>query len=126
MGNTEFEIKKSPISGRGLFATQLIKQGETVVTWHPKVLTKSVAQALPEDEQKHYLYPDGDKMLWMQEPERFVNHSCEPNTHVVGMSDVASQDIQVGEEITSDYMDLETEEFECHCGSLHCRKPALK
>jgi len=36
---------------------------------------------------------------------------------------VASRDIQPGEEITSDYMDLETENFRCHCGSAKCRNP---
>lgn len=120
-----FEIKESTISGKGLFAKVLIPKGTVVLAWKPKVLTRQEAKKLPEEEQKHYLYPDGEKMLWMQPPERYVNHSCEPNTHVEGQSDVASRDIQPGEEITSDYMDLETENFTCHCGSEKCRNPAL-
>ena len=120
----KFEVRESPISGKGLFATELIKNGKTVVAWKPKVLTKEQVEALPEDEQKHYLYPEGDKFLWMQPPERFMNHSCEPNTHVVGQSDVASRDIEPGEEITSDYKDLEKEGFKCHCGTDKCRNPA--
>lgn len=120
----KFELRQSQISGKGLFATELIKNGETVVRWNPKVLTKEQANQLPEEEQKHYLYPEGDKFLWMQPPERYMNHSCEPNTYVVGQSDVALRDIQPGEEITSDYMDLEKESFKCHCGSAKCRNPA--
>ncbi|MCB9822392.1 SET domain-containing protein-lysine N-methyltransferase [Candidatus Nomurabacteria bacterium] len=117
------EVKESTISGKGLFANALIPKGSVVLAWKPKILTKQEANKLPVDEQKHYLYPDGDKMIWMQPPERFVNHSCEPNTHVEGQCDVASRDIQPGEEITSDYMDLETENFRCHCGSAKCRNP---
>lgn len=122
MPNAEpkFEVRISSISGKGLFATSLIKANETVVSWHPKVLSREEADALPTSEH-HYLYPDGDKMLYMQAPERYMNHSCEPNTHVAGKSDVATRDIKPGEEITSDYMDLETENFNCKCGSTNCR-----
>lgn len=118
------EVKQSHIVGKGLFAKKQIKKGTVVVQWHPQVLTQLEASKLPAEEQAHYLYPEGDKILWMQSPERYINHSCEPNTHVVGQSDVASRDIQVGEEITSDYMDIETENFACSCGSAKCRNPA--
>ena len=117
----KFEVQTSHINGRGLFATSRIPKGEVVVTWHPKLLTKAEAAHLPADEQKHYLYPEGDTMLWMQPPERYMNHSCNANTHVVGQSDVASRDIQPGEEITSDYLGLETEDFVCNCGAPNCR-----
>lgn len=118
----KFIVKDSKISGKGLFATSLIKEGETVVAWNPKVLTKEEAGKLPPEEQKHYLYPEGDNVLWMQPPERYMNHSCDANTHVVRKSDVASRDIRPGEEITSDYLGLEASDFECNCGSPNCRK----
>lgn len=118
--NLKVEVRNSAISGKGLFATTMIRKGETVLFWHPKELSREEAAELPASEQ-HYMYPEGDIMLYMQPPERYVNHSCEPNTHVVGKSDVASKDIQSGEEITSDYMDIETENFVCHCGSKNCR-----
>lgn len=119
----KFEIRDSKVNGKGLFANELIKKGEIVVSWRPKVLTKEEASQLPQSEQEHYLYPDGDKVLWMQPPERYMNHSCEANTQVKGQSDVASKDINPNEEITSDYLDLETEDFECNCGSIKCRRP---
>lgn len=117
----KIEVKNSSIHGKGLFATKKIKKGETVLSWKPKVSTRKQADALPEKE-KRYLYPDGDKVLWMQPPERYINHSCEPNTHVIEKNDIALRDIQPGEEITSDYMDLKAENFSCKCGSIKCRR----
>lgn len=120
----DIEVRRSPISGTGLFAKNFIPQGKTILAWNPKVLTKEEAAKLPEEEKSHYLYPDGDNMLWMQSPERYMNHSCDPNTYVIGRGDIASRDIRPGEEITSDYMDLESEDFKCRCGSEKCRNPA--
>ena len=119
--NTDIEIKDSSLNGKGVFAKRLIKKDEVIFTWHPKVLTKEEVSQLPEDELKHYTYPEGDTILWMQPPERYINHSCEPNTIVVNQSDVASKDIMPNEEITSDYIDVETENFTCRCGSTKCR-----
>ena len=117
----DIEIKDSQLNGKGIFAIRLIEKGEVVFEWHPKVLTKEEASKLPADELKHFTYPDGENILWMQPPERYINHSCESNTVVVGRSDVASLDILPGEEITSDYIDLETENFECNCKSKKCK-----
>jgi len=117
----KFEIRDSPINSKGLFATGTIKKGEVVTVWHPKVMTKQEAAKLSADEQKHYTYPEDDHILWMQPPERYMNHSCEANTHVERRCDVATRDIAVGEEITSDYLDIETEDFVCNCGSVNCR-----
>ena len=117
----DYEISNSPIIGRGIIALRLIKSGETIFEWHPIIITKEEAKLIPVDEFKHYTYPSGDRILWMQPPERYINHSCGANTVVVGQSDVASRDIHVGEEITSDYMDIETEYFVCKCGTQKCR-----
>jgi predicted PhzF superfamily epimerase YddE/YHI9 len=119
--DVDFEIKDSHIQGKGVFAKRKINKGETVFEWHPKVLTIKQAQELPKEELDHYTYPDGESILWMQPPERFVNHSCDANTKIVGRSDVANRDIHPGEEITSDYLDSETENFTCGCGVTNCR-----
>lgn len=119
--NPKLEIRDSRINGKGIFAAAPIKKDEVVLSWNPKVLTKEQAEELSEDERDHYTYPEGDYILLMQPPERFLNHSCEPSTYVVGRSDVALRDIQPGEEITSDYLDLDTEDFQCKCGSKKCR-----
>lgn len=119
---TKFSIRKSPISGRGLFAVQKITAGEVVVTWHPKVLTKDQAMRLSEDD-KHFLEIQNGEYLFMQPPERYLNHSCEPNTKVGNKCDVALRDIQPGDEITSDYFEGKSLKFICTCGSSNCRRP---
>ena len=118
------EVRDSAISGQGIFARALIREGDVVLAWSPKVLTAEEVERLPANEREHYTYPEGNHVLWMQPPERYVNHSCEPNTHVVGRSDVALRDIHPGEEVTSDYVDLEAEGFVCNCGSKICRGKA--
>jgi len=122
---SKFTVKDSAINGKGIYATKLIKKDEIVVSWNPKVLSKQEAEKLPTEEYKHYTYPDGDRILWMQPPERFMNHSCEPNTHVVSRSDVALRDILPGEEITSDYLDFANEDVVCNCGSANCKRPVV-
>lgn len=116
------EIKKSSIHGQGVFATRDYKAGEVVLKWTPKELTEAELSELPEEE-KCYLLRRKGKIFLMQTPERFVNYSCDPNTHSDDGFDVAVRDISAGEEITSDYADEdELEKFECSCGSNICQK----
>jgi SET domain-containing protein len=117
-------LTKSSIDKLGVFAARDFKKGETVMAWHPiKILSKEEAERLPSSE-KHFVsnYREGEYVL-QSEPERYVNHSCDPNTHVIGMADVAKKNIKKGEEITSDYSDGGLfHHFECTCGSKNCRK----
>lgn len=98
-----FIVKPSPIEGLGLFAKRTFKKGDRVLSWHPKELTEDELKNISSD-QKRYLnkLENGTEVL-MQIPERYANHSDDPNTRMVGESDVAIRDIQEGEEITSSY-----------------------
>ncbi|MBU3968733.1 SET domain-containing protein-lysine N-methyltransferase [Patescibacteria group bacterium] len=60
----------------------------------------------------------------------FMNHSCEPNVWMEeSFTLVAKRDINIGEEITSDYSIWESESYiskwECKCGSKNCRKTII-
>lgn len=117
-------VKKSGIQGKGLFASGLIKKGEVVNVWHPKkVVLKKELSHLSTYEMK-YVEPWGKgKHAVMGIPERYVNHSCDPNTFVSRRRDVALHEIKKGEEITSDYSSLGTQDsFLCRCGKKNCRK----
>lgn len=54
---------------------------------------------------------------------RYMNHSCEANTYSPGLDfEIAIRDIEVGEQLTSDYGALNLEEtLTCRCGSAACR-----
>lgn len=59
----------------------------------------------------------------MQAPEKYVNHSCEPNTTAKGFCDVAIRNIKKGEEITGNYEETAGgASFKCSCGSTNCKK----
>ncbi len=114
-------VKKSKIHGTGAFAARNFKKGEVVLTWNPKYLSLSAKDTLT-DAEKHYTYILEDKIRIMQEPKKFVKHSCDNNTYVVNECDLALRDIKVGEEITANYDNDGISEFECQCGADKCRR----
>ncbi|MFA5069802.1 MAG: SET domain-containing protein [Patescibacteria group bacterium] len=117
-------VKKSKICGRGVFAGRNFKKGETVIKWKkPRIITKSRASKLPPGEKNYLVGKSKNRYILMQPPERYVNHSCEANTRVKNMCDVASKNIKKGEEITSFYTAKTAPiTFLCRCGSKNCRK----
>jgi SET domain-containing protein len=111
-------VRKSAIHGKGVFAARDFQKGEVILVWHPKLTTPAVAKRSPFAEwidNKPYL---------LQTPERFVNHSCAPNSVVHERSDVALRAIKKGEEITSDYRKTMPggKTFPCHCQHPQCGK----
>lgn len=115
-------VKKSKINKKGVFAARDFRKGEVVLKWNPKILGELEAEKI-KGNQKHYLYKVGkNKYLLLQPSEKFVNHSCEANTHIKNMNcDVAVRNIKKGEEITSDYIKGISVSFVCKCGSKNCR-----
>jgi SET domain-containing protein len=121
------EIKSSKLQGMGVYAVKNFKKGSVilviddthVVTDHSK-LTKY------QLDYKTDLLAGG-KVILMQPPEVYINHSCNPNTFVKTVSGVrnviAIKEIKRGEEITYDYSINGSNDgtFECHCGSKNCR-----
>jgi uncharacterized protein len=114
-------VKISKTHKKGVFAARDFKKGEVVLKWHPLSLSKSTVKKV-SPAQKHYVIKHGKKYLLMQAPEKFVNHSCEPNTKVKNDSDVAVRNIKKGEEITTDYGKEDgLTTFTCTCGHKNCR-----
>ena len=89
-------IKQSEIHGTGLFAGRDFKKDEIVLKWKPKILHEKDIAALSKNERRFIFKVGEDKYYFMQEPERFMNHSCENNTTVQNDSDVAIRDIKAG------------------------------
>jgi uncharacterized protein len=116
-------VKNSKIHGKGVFANKDFKKGEIVIKWNAKHITKEDLDKLSEKDKKFVSFVNEEYLL-MNEPERFVNHSCEPNTFPKNKCDVAIKPIKKGEEITSDYSDtiLKESQFICNCGNKNCKK----
>lgn len=117
-------IKDSKITGKGVFADRDFKKGETVLKWDlSNQLLKKEVEKLSNEERVYISFING-KYTIMQEPEKYVNHSCDSNTYAKDFQDIAKRDIGRGEEITSDYSDCEVPGFkmECKCGSKNCKR----
>jgi SET domain-containing protein len=115
-------VKKSGISGKGIFALRDFKKGEIVLKWNPKFIRKDKIRRLP-NKNIQYVSKIGKKFVLMQSPEKYVNHSCESNTKMIGGCDVAKRNIKKNEEITTDYSGcFLLEGFKCGCASKKCRQ----
>lgn len=117
-------VTKSKIDGQGVFAAKVFRKGEVVLHWDTShILLEEGYQKLSEKD-KGYVAFLGSRYVSMQEPERYVNHSCEANTDAENFADVATRDIQKGEEITSDYSkDMPPGlEMICNCGNKNCQR----
>lgn len=93
--NLRLRVGESPIHGKGLFATSLIKQG-TILGRIQGIRT----------------IRDGAYVLWISEyigvrmlcKYKYINHSDTPNVVLYDTLEVcALRDINAGEEITHDY-----------------------
>ncbi|KAG2426153.1 hypothetical protein HXX76_013134 [Chlamydomonas incerta] len=123
--------------GWGLRAVVPIKAGEVVQRNEQRkhVLASKgfVQRCWPEGSRQRewfdgYAYPLNDDVwvTWSDDPNDWLplNHSCDPNTWLVGLDAVARRDIAPGEQITIDYATFCTEHmaaFDCCCGSAACR-----
>ncbi|MBI4116171.1 SET domain-containing protein [Candidatus Pacearchaeota archaeon] len=103
-------IKKSKIGqfktigiGDGIFANRNFKKGEIVIKYNLKHLTPGEFENLPESE-KEFTHSHFGKIYLYSIPERYVNHSSNPNTiqDIKKRCDIALRNIKKGEEITTD------------------------
>ena len=140
-----FEIRHSPIEGRGVFATRTIPRGTCIGEYTGEYLTEEeVDRRYDEDtggRASTFLFQVTDTLYIDAEREggemRYVNHSCDPNceSEVVGTQVVirAIKTILAGEELTYDYaLELEEEplpswerQYACRCGASTCRGTML-
>lgn len=119
------------IEGNGLVTEGLIRAGEVVSRLEPDEPMYLIAEVLswPQDKQNEllvYAYQCNEThVVNEQGSERFMNHSCDPNTWWADDDTmIARRDILPGEELTYDYATTEvTIPFEmiCRCGSPNCR-----
>jgi uncharacterized protein len=140
-----FDILRSPIQGRGAFATRRIRKGERVIEYTGERITNAEADRRYDDERMHrhhtYLFTLTQRTVVDGgaggNASRFINHSCEPNCEAV-IEDGhiwirALRTIAPGRELTYDYQyervggDDEADErkYPCRCGARRCRGTIL-
>src|SRR5687767_7754455 len=141
-----FEIRESPIAGKGAFALQPIPAWTRLIEYTGERVSHEVADARYEEEESAgnthtVLFTVDDKTVIDAgvggNDARFFNHSCAPNCQSriirkrVYLETI--RDIKPGEELTYDYEipnegeDAETarRKWPCHCGAPNCRGTLL-
>lgn len=140
-----FELRRSPIQGRGAFATRRIRPGTRIVEYLGEHVSRDEGDRRYDDEHmgRHHTFlfalDDGsviDAAVGGNEA-RFINHSCDPNCQAIEEDGrifiEAIRNIQPGTELTYDYAyertDDHTDEDEalyvCRCGARNCRGTIL-
>jgi SET domain-containing protein len=136
----KIEIRVSKISGKGVFAKEAIKKGDTIcfmegVEVSDAECVRRIKKGIERDED--FLQFDDEKFIDMKELNRCINHSCDPNSFLRGKNElVALKNIKKDEEITYDYSTTMWEDkdevkkilgreswvMKCKCKSKKCRK----
>ena len=140
-----FEVRTSPIQGRGAFAIRHIPAGTRLVEYAGERLTPREADErypdVPEERHHTFLFAIDDDVVIDAavngNEARWINHSCDPNCDAV-VEDKriwieSIRDIQPGEELAYDYAYVLEERhtpaakrrFPCNCGADVCRGTLL-
>ena len=114
------KINFSKLNGIGLFADQFIPKGTTTWQYDPEFdssFTEEDFKKIPDvvkNQFMTYCYFDHNlqKYVLCSDFQRFINHSNNPNIQSTPEKDIASKDINFGDEMTCDYADYEFDWFE--------------
>jgi SET domain-containing protein len=139
------QVRRSGVHGKGVFALQPIRAGETVIEYVGERITwKEALRRHPHDpaQPNHTFYFHIDDKCVIDanvggNAARWINHACDTNCEADeddGRVFIkALRDIEPGEELFYDYgLVIESRltpklksEYPCHCGSPNCRGTLL-
>jgi hypothetical protein len=121
-------VHQSPIAGLGVFAGTCFRRGQVLLEIDDSRVVDD-AHPLDRSESRHHRdYLANGKVVLMQFPERYINHSCDPNVSVATVEGkrlvTALRDIPAGEEIAYDYCINGGGDtlWTCDCGAGRCRR----
>src|ERR1043166_8851162 len=110
--------------GRGVFAARDITEDDVILTFSGPIITFEQAVALGVNEA-NALQIDATYYMDLEEPGRYVNHSCAPNAGIKQHTRlIALRRIARDEEIHYDYSTTMLEDhwtMICKCGASGCR-----
>jgi SET domain-containing protein len=136
-----FEVRESPLAGKGAFAIRPIAKGERIIEYVGERIPHPVADERYDDdtmEEHHtFLFTVSSRTVIDAthggNESRYINHSCEPNCETeIDRGRVfifALRDIAPGEELAYDYAyersgdetEKEERQYKCLCGAKTCR-----
>lgn len=119
-------IRPTSRIGLGLFAVTPFKAGERIATVEGEILRMAYDARFRLGSRwygiGHHTWIDP----FLDNPGRFVNHSCNPNARVDGRrAIVATRAILRGEQVCIDYSLTEEDpewSMRCRCGASNCRR----
>lgn len=129
---SKVSVRTAEDRGKGLFAVCGFLPGAKIRRLN---IEREVSEERPlgqDDDPDHAFFWDG-KLLLVGEPDRYLNHSCDPNSYIRssnahggGIELIARRPIAAGEEITLDYLinNPGGDSWKCGCGSPRCRGEA--
>ena len=96
-------IGQGNLAGKAVYANRDFNKSEVVIQYNLKPLSQKEFNNLPENEKEFTHTHLGTTYLYSI-PERYVNHSENPNTiqDLNKQCDIAIRDIKKGEKITTD------------------------
>lgn len=123
-------VKESSIHGKGIFANEKIRNGDIILQFDDSRIIDEKNPLNPEhgEHEHHCDYLAGGKIILLKSPERYINHSCTPNTYIKWIEGkrylLARRNLKQGEEICVDYC-IDSSggvDLTCNCSSKDCRK----
>ena len=141
-----YEVRRSAIHGRGVFATDTIPRGERIIEYKGQRVSWDEAMKRPDsdpDDPAHtFLFElDDGRVIDARvrgNAARWINHSCAPNCTTFEDDNghvfiEAKRTIKPGEELSYDYKLIvdgrmskkERESYACRCGKRSCRGTLL-
>jgi uncharacterized protein len=140
-----FEVRRSGIQGKGVFATRKIPAGTRIIDYRGEIIDEDEADRRypwKDDEPHHtFLFRLDDGSVIDAGPRgnaaKYINHSCDPNCEANEEDGrifiYALRDIRRGEELAYDYNFVLDEPhnaankklYPCYCGAANCRRTIL-
>lgn len=140
-----FEVRRSGIHGRGVYALRRIPKCTRIVEYLGERITHQQADARydakGQDDGHTFLFVVSSRIVIdagvAGNDARFINHSCDPNCDTVIENDrvfiESLREIEPGEELAYEYgltwettdNPLELDNYSCRCGANSCRGTML-
>jgi uncharacterized protein len=120
-------VEKSRINGKAVFSNRSFRKDEVILEIDDSRVVTDPSKLTKEQLEFELDYLADGKIVITQALERYINHSCDPNSYVKTLGGVrrllAMRRIQKGEEIVEDYSinGYNKRTFNCRCGSSSCR-----